>query len=59
MVSAGRGVLPTKVIRVLSILFLILFLACVLAPWLGRDTTDATRESAHPDSGWFPPLIGH
>jgi len=59
LAPAGRGIPPTKVISVLTVLFLILFLTCVLAPWFGRDTTDAIRESARPETGWFPPLIGH
>jgi hypothetical protein len=38
------------------ILFGILISICVLAPWLGSDTSDDTSEEAHPASGWFPPL---
>lgn len=46
----------TKVIPVLAVLFVILLLACVLAPWLGTDTSDARSEGSRPDAGWFPPL---
>lgn len=42
-----------------TVLLLILFLICVLAPFLGRDTSDVSRERAHPESGWYPPLIPH
>jgi hypothetical protein len=38
----------------LAVLFLVLFLACVLGPWLGRDTTDNHSETARPEQGWFP-----
>jgi hypothetical protein len=44
------------VIDVIVVLFMILLLVCVLAPWLGADTSDGRAESAHPRSGWFPPL---
>jgi len=44
------------VIHVLAVLFIVLLLACVLAPWLGADTSDGRAESAHPETGWFPPL---
>ncbi|HEY6794887.1 MAG TPA: hypothetical protein VI248_09405 [Kineosporiaceae bacterium] len=40
-------------------LLIVLLLICILAPWLGRDTSDARREQARPTTGWFPPLIGH
>lgn len=30
---------------------------CLLAPWLGADTSDDRSEKAHPETGWFPPLI--
>lgn len=57
----GRVPLPasTKVIAVLAVLFLVLLLACALAPWLGRDTSDAHREQSRPGNGWFPPLQPH
>jgi hypothetical protein len=51
--------MPTKVIAVFSIVFLILLLACLLAPRFGADTSDSRREGAHPDSGWYPPLMPH
>lgn len=38
----------------LAVLFLVLALACVLAPWLGTDTSDSRTESARPARGWFP-----
>jgi hypothetical protein len=41
------------------VLFGVLMLICVLAPWLGVDTSDGRSEEAHPDAGWFPPLIPH
>jgi hypothetical protein len=47
-----------KVISVLALL-LVLLLICILAPWMGRDTTDCRREQARPRDGWFPPLIPH
>lgn len=40
----------------LAVLFVILFLACLLAPWLGTDTSDARSEESRPEAGWFPPL---
>jgi hypothetical protein len=40
------------VLGVLSVLLLI----CLLAPWLGTDTSDARGESARPPAGWFPTL---
>ena len=43
----------------LTVLFLILLLACLLAPWLGVDTSDSRREEAHPREGWYPPLLRH
>ena len=48
-----------KVIAVVTVLLLVLFLVCVLAPFLGRDTSDARREQAHPDAGWYPPVTPH
>lgn len=53
----GIGNIPstTKVIDVL-VLFIVLMLVCILAPWLGADTSDARAEHAHPRNGWFPPL---
>jgi len=41
-----------------AVLFLILLLVCVLAPWLGRDTTDSRGETARPEHGWFPLITG-
>ncbi len=38
----------------LAVLFLVLLLACILAPWLGEDTADSRSEAARPDRGWFP-----
>jgi hypothetical protein len=55
----GNFLSTTKVIDVLVVLFLVLLLACVLAPWLGTDTSDARSEKAHPLGGWFPPLARH
>lgn len=43
-----------QVIRMLMALFLVLVLACLVAPWLGVDTSDARAERAHPKQGWFP-----
>jgi hypothetical protein len=45
-----------KVIVVLVLLFLVLLVACLVAPWLGVDSGDARSERAHPDAGWFPTL---
>jgi hypothetical protein len=50
---------PTKVIAVVTVLLLILFLVCVLAPFLGRDTSDVRHERARPESGWYPPIVPH
>jgi hypothetical protein len=52
-----RNSLPTKVIAVLSVLFFVLLLVCVLAPWFGTDTTDVRREQSRPSNGWFPPIV--
>jgi hypothetical protein len=38
----------------LSVLFIALLTTCVVAPFLGTDTSDARSESAHPAQGWFP-----
>ena len=38
----------------LSVLFVVLLVTCVAAPFLGTDTSDARSESAHPRQGWFP-----
>lgn len=43
----------------LAVLFIVLLLVCLLAPWLGTDTSDARREQARPSNGWFPPLLRH
>jgi hypothetical protein len=48
-----------KVIPVILFLLLLFILVCLTAPWLGTDTSDARTEEAHPESGWFPPLIPH
>ena len=40
----------------LAVLLLVLLTACVLAPWLGVDTSDARSESVHPAQGWYPAL---
>ena len=42
--------------RMSAVLFLVLLLVAVLAPWLGRDTTDSRSETARPEGGWFPLL---
>jgi hypothetical protein len=42
----------------LTILFLILLLTCLLAPVLGTDTSDARSERARPMNGWYPGLSG-
>jgi hypothetical protein len=36
-----------------------LLVICLLAPWLGTDTSDDRSEKAHPVAGWFPPLHSH
>lgn len=38
------------------LLFAILLIACLVAPWLGTDTSDARAERAHPKQGWYPAL---
>ena len=38
------------------LLFTILLIACLVAPWLGTDTSDARSERARPKQGWFPGL---
>ncbi len=38
------------------VLFALLILLSVLAPWLGTDTSDDRSEKAHPEQGWYPPL---
>ncbi len=43
----------------IAVLFAVLLLICVLAPWLGTDTSDDRSEKAHPREGWFPPLSAH
>ncbi len=40
------------------VLLLVLLLACLLAPWLGADTSDGRTEAAHPEQGWFPLIRG-
>jgi hypothetical protein len=49
----------TKVIPVLAVLFIVLLLISALAPWLGTNTSDSRSEQAHPENGWYPPLVGH
>jgi hypothetical protein len=44
----------TKKVDMLAILFLVLLVTCVAAPFLGADTSDARSEAAHPEQGWFP-----
>ena len=51
----GNILSTTKVINVLVVLF-VLLIVCVLAPWLGTDTSDSRSEKAHPYNGWFPPF---
>jgi hypothetical protein len=41
------------------VLFGLLIVVCLLAPWLGADTSDDRSEKAHPETGWYPPLIPH
>lgn len=41
------------------VLFAILLVMCLVAPWLGTDTGDDRSEKAHPETGWYPPLIPH
>ena len=36
------------------VLFLLLLLLSVLAPWLGTDTSDDRSEQARPEQGWYP-----
>ena len=40
----------------LALLLVILLLVCLLAPWLGTDTSDDRSEKARPRAGWYPPL---
>lgn len=44
-------------IPVIAVLLTVLFLTCLLAPWLGTDSSDARSEAAHPDQGWYPGLV--
>jgi hypothetical protein len=37
-----------------AVLFAVLFLVCLAAPWFGTDTTDSRSETAHPEQGWYP-----
>ncbi|HEX6887762.1 MAG TPA: hypothetical protein VF143_06620 [Candidatus Nanopelagicales bacterium] len=41
----------------LAILFIVLLLACALAPVLGADTSDSRSERARPEAGWYPVLM--
>jgi hypothetical protein len=43
----------------LGVLFLVLLLACLLAPLLGQDTADSRSEKARPEQGWFPLITRH
>lgn len=38
----------------LAVLFLVLLTTCLLAPWLGVDSSDAADERRRPRSGWYP-----
>lgn len=40
----------------LVVLLAVLLLTCLLAPWLGSNTSDSRSESARPAQGWFPLL---
>jgi hypothetical protein len=39
-----------------AVLLVLLLLACVSAPLLGKDTSDGRAEGARPPQGWFPPI---
>jgi hypothetical protein len=39
----------------LAILFLVLLVTCIAAPFLGANTSDSRSETARPAQGWFPP----
>jgi hypothetical protein len=41
---------------VIALLLLTLLLVCIVAPWMGADTSDSRAEHARPDQGWFPLL---
>jgi hypothetical protein len=41
---------------VIVLLLLLLLVACIVAPWLGTDTSDARADRARPAQGWFPLL---
>ncbi len=43
----------------LAVFFIVLFIACIAAPFLGVDTSDSRSEGAHPAEGWFPALAPH
>jgi hypothetical protein len=38
------------------VLMIVLLAICLVAPFIGVDTTDARSERARPETGWFPPL---
>lgn len=38
----------------LAVLFLVLLTTCLLAPWLGVDSSDAVGERRRPLQGWYP-----
>jgi len=38
----------------LVVLLIVLFAACVAAPFFGADTTDSRSENARPAQGWYP-----
>jgi hypothetical protein len=40
----------------MALVLVVLAFAAVaaLAPVLGKDTSDARSENAHPDQGWYP-----
>jgi hypothetical protein len=47
---------PMEVTDMLMALFVVLLAACLVAPWLGVDTSDSRSEEARPVQGWFPLL---
>lgn len=48
-----------EVSRMILLLLGVLLVTCVAAPWFGADRGDCRSEKAHPETGWFPPLIPH
>ncbi|MCU0283417.1 MAG: hypothetical protein MUD13_05885 [Candidatus Nanopelagicales bacterium] len=47
-----------EVVPVLTVLFLLLVLTCLMAPWFGADSSDARSERARPEHGWYPGIQG-